>query len=278
MPKQGLLMSTAKTKVMPDFKPDGRLRRAGALVLAASMRLVDTVLPPRCIACTEPIERHDGLCADCWAGVDFIQPPICDTLGIPLPFQLDADGSSVSAAALAAPPEFSRARAVARYSGVMRNLIHDLKYRDRHEGIALFTRWLANTGAELLSEADLLVPVPLHPSRLWRRRFNQAAMLTKSLGRAVGVQSDPFMLTRTKRTKSQVGLTAKRRARNVAGAFSVDESRAELIGGRVVVLLDDVITTGATANACARVLRRAGARSVDVLALARSVDPLAASQ
>lgn len=278
VPQTGLIMTTAKTKARPDFPPAGFIRRAGALMRAASIRLVDTVLPPRCVACTEPIERHDGLCAGCWAGVDFIQPPICDRLGIPLPFQVDDDGSSVSAKALADPPEFGRARAVARYSGVMRDLVHDLKYRDRHEGMALFTSWLANAGVELLSQADLLVPVPLHSSRLWRRRFNQSAMLAKSLGRDAGIPSDPFMLTRTKRTKSQVGLTAKRRARNVAGAFAVDKNRAELIGGRAIVLIDDVITTGATANACARALRRAGARSVDVLALARSVDPLAASQ
>jgi len=252
--------------------------RASRLVRAASARLADTLLPPRCLACGEPIERHDGLCARCWPGIDFIQAPICDRLGIPLPYGLGGEESGVSAAALADPPDFGRARAVARYSGVMRALIHDLKYRDRHEGLALFNRWLLNAGGDLLAEADLLVPVLLHPSRLWRRRFNQSALLAKRLGRAAGVPSDPLVLPRTKRTESQVGLTAKRRARNVAGAFSVDGGRARLVDGRAIVLIDDVITTGATANACARVLRRSGARRVDVLALARAVDPMAARQ
>ena len=157
----------------------------------------------------------------------------------------------------------------------MRELVQSFKYRDRHEGLALFARWLAKAGAELLADADLIVPVPLHTRRLWRRRFNQSAMLAVALGRLCRVPVDCFALKRVRPTASQVGLSADQRRRNVAGAFRVDKDEAPRIAGRKLVVVDDVITTGATAEACARVLKRAGAARVDVLALARVVEPAA---
>ena len=139
----------------------------------------------------------------------------------------------------------------------------------------MFARWLRKAGAELLADADLIVPVPLYPSRLWWRRFNQSAMLAQAVGPLTGVAVDCFALKRVRRTASQVGLTADQRRRNVAGAFKVDRARAGRVGGKKVVVVDDVITTGATAEACARALKRAGAARVDVLALARAVEPTA---
>jgi ComF family protein len=139
----------------------------------------------------------------------------------------------------------------------------------------LFARWLAKAGAELLADADLIVPVPLYPARLWWRRFNQSAMLAQAVGRLTGVAVDCFLLKRVKRTASQVGLSADQRRRSVRGAFRVDRARRSRIRGRNVVVVDDVITTGATAEACARALKRAGATKVDVLALARAVEPTA---
>jgi ComF family protein len=184
----------------------------------------------------------------------------------------DTGNLSLSAAAIAAPPVYDRARAVARHSGVMRDLIHGFKYRDRHEGVALFGRWLKAAGAELLIDADLIVPVPLYRSRLWSRRFNQSAMLALAVGRLASVPVDLALLARVKRTASQVGLKPAERRRNVAGAFRVARGRSHLRGKKIVVV-DDVITTGATAESCARVLKRAGAARVDVLALARAVEP-----
>jgi ComF family protein len=157
----------------------------------------------------------------------------------------------LSAAAIASPPVYDRARAVARYSETMRDLIQSFKYRDRQEGLALFTRWLARAGAELLSDADLIVPAPLYRARLRWRRFNRSAMLAQRLSRMTSVPADGFVLKRVRRTASQVGLTAEQRRRNVAGAFKVDPSRAASVGGKTIVVVDDVITTGATAEACA---------------------------
>jgi ComF family protein len=161
---------------------------------------------------------------------------------------------------------------VARYSSIMRDLIQSFKYGDRHEGPPLFGRWLATAGAELPAAADLIVPVSLYRSRLWSRRFNQSALLARAVGRLTGVPVECFLLGRVRRTPSQIGHTAAQRRRNVAGAFRVTAAREPIRGGRIVVV-DDAITAGATADACARTLKRTGAARVDVLALARAVEP-----
>jgi ComF family protein len=155
----------------------------------------------------------------------------------------------------------------------MRDLIQSFKYRDRHEGLPLFGRWLVKAGQELLGEAGVLIPVPLYRARLWSRRFNQSALLAQETGRLSGVAVDCFVLKRVRATASQVGLTAKQRKRNVAGAFRPDPAGKQRIKGKRVIVVDDVITTGATVEACAKTLRRGGATHVDVLALARAVEP-----
>ncbi len=233
----------------------------------------DLLLPSVCIVCRDRIDGHGLLCAGCWSRIDFIAPPLCDRLGIPLPY--DAGTPSLSAAAIANPPVYDRARAVARYDGVMRDLIQNFKYRDRHEGVPMFGRWLAHAGAELLRDADLILPVPLYASRLWTRRFNQSALLAQGVARLTGVPLDCFVLQRVRRTASQVGLSAQQRQRNVAGAFKVNPKKLAQLRGKRVIVIDDVVTTGATAEACARVLKRAGSSRVDVLALARAVEQAA---
>jgi ComF family protein len=190
-----------------------------------------------------------------------------------MPF--DTGGTMISALAEADPPAYGRARAVARFDGVMRVLVHDLKFRDRHDARRLFGRWLAEAGAELIAHADVAVPVPLSRWRLLTRRFNQAAILALELSRATGLRVETDALYRTRRTRPQVGLTRRERRQNVAGAFAVTERAALKVKGVRVLLIDDVITSGATAEACARVLRRAGAANVDVLALALVTDAAA---
>lgn len=240
-------------------------------LITLRQNLADLVLPPVCLGCDTRLMQHDALCPECWRQIDFIRAPLCDRLGIPLPY--DIGGPMISAAAAADPPEYDRARAVARFDGLMRDLIHSLKFADTHDGRRLFGRWLAGTGAELLSAADLLIPVPLARWRLLTRRYNQAQILAAEVGRLAAKPVAPQTLVRAKRTRPQVGLTRRERRQNVAGAFVVPPALWPMITGKAVVLVDDVITTGATVSAAARALKKAGAARVDVLALALVTDP-----
>ncbi len=232
--------------------------------------LGNTLVPPLCLACHTPLASHDALCVTCWSSIAFIRAPLCDRLGMPMPF--DIGGVMVSAAAVAEPPEYDRARAVARYDGTMRRLVHDLKFRDRQDARRLLALWLSQAGKDLLVDAELVVPVPLSRWRLIWRRFNQAAMLGQEVARLKDLTFEPLVLVRTRATKSQVGLTRTERRDNVRGAFAVPAAMKPRVAGRKVVLIDDIITTGATAGAAAKALRRAGAARVDVLALAMVTD------
>jgi ComF family protein len=231
----------------------------------------DLAIPPLCLSCHQPLASHGALCPRCWKRIDFIREPVCDRLGLPLP--CSAGERALSAAALRREPDFGRARAVALFDGVMRDLIHKLKYADRHEMLDLFAPMLRGAGRELLAAADCLVPVPLHRWRLLRRRFNQAALLARRLGQDCAIPVVEAALRRMRQTPSQVDLSWAERRQNVAGAFAVAPGAGPRIAGRHVLLIDDVITTGATAEACAQALKSAGAREVDVLALALVPDP-----
>lgn len=258
-------MSGRDLKIADPITGTGRVRFKARLRRTWSA-LSDIVLPPVCLSCHVPMTAHDTLCASCWSGIDFIRPPYCDRLGIPLPF---ATGEvSLSAAAMADPPAYDQARAAAHYSGLMRRLIHDLKFHDRDDLTTLLGGWLVDAGRDILAVADLLVPIPLSRSRLLRRRFNQAARLGGEVSRRTGVPSDSLSLVRVRSTPSQVGLSRREREENVRGAFAVREDRRGRIEGRRIVLIDDVVTTGATVSAATRALRRAGAEHVAVLSLA----------
>ncbi len=258
---------------------DGREERQGLKAVLASLAdaalgplryAADLVLPPVCLNCHEPLASHGSLCAQCWRQIEFIRAPLCDRLGVPLPF--DSGEVSLSSAALRRAPDYGRARAIARFDGMMRELVHGLKYTDRHELIDLFAPMLRSAGDGLLAKADCVIPVPLHRTRLWRRRFNQAALLARRLGHDTGLPALFDVLHRVKRTPSQVNLSWQARRDNVAAAFAVLPERAHNVRARHVLLIDDVITTGATIEACARVLKAAGAKEVDVLALALVAD------
>jgi ComF family protein len=178
----------------------------------------------------------------------------------------------ISLEAAADPPACKRARAVARYdSEKARTLAHRLKYYDRLELAKPIGKWMARAGVELLTEADVLVPIPLHRLRLAARQFNQSAALAQVVSRESGVPVDTLALLRVKPTAPQVGLSRAQRADNLSGAFRVDPEQASAVHGRNIVLIDDVLTTGATANAATRALRRAGAARVDLLVFARAV-------
>ena len=195
---------------------------------------------------------------------------LCERLGTP--FEQDLGQGLISPQAMADPPAFSRARAVARFEdGPARTLVHRLKYSDRGELAKPMGRWMARAGADILAGADALAPVPLHALRLWTRRFNQAAALADAVAREIGAPCEPFLLARVKATPSQVGLSRAQRADNMQGAFKVPAGAQARLKGRRIVLVDDVLTSGATANAAARALLRGGAAQVDLLVFARVV-------
>lgn len=233
--------------------------------------LLDLVLPPRCLSCGEMVGEAGVLCAACWSRLEFIAPPHCHACGIP--FAHDTGEEALCAACLARPPKYQRARAVFRYGDDSRGMILSFKHADRTDAAVAFAAWMARAGAALLAEADVIAPVPLHYRRLVWRRYNQAALLALRLGKMAGKPAMVDLLKRPRATAAQAGLGARERRRNLAGAIIANPARADAIRGRRVLLIDDVLTTGATVDACARALRRAGAGGVDVLTLARVVRP-----
>ena len=238
-----------------------------SLAVSSLRYSADLILPPVCVSCGTLTTHHNLLCPKCWASLYLITAPLCDRLGIPLP-GYEGSGPHVSVQAIANPPVFSRARAAAHYSGIMRRLIVRFKFEDKHEPLPLFVRLMRAAGRELLNEADLMVPVPLHRLRLLQRRFNQSALLARGIRRLTGVPVEAMALRRMRRTEAQVGLTQEARQENVAKAFGVHPRRRKFIAGKRIVLIDDVVTTGSTANACALALLAAGAAQVDLLAIA----------
>lgn len=239
--------------------------------------VADILIPPACLACHTLLATHDSLCATCWRNIAFIRPPFCDRLGLPMPYGggRGQDGQHqplISAAAAANPPPWDRARAVAIFDGVMRDLIHGFKYADRHDPRRLLGQWLTEAGRDLFPQTHLIVPIPLTRWRLMRRQFNQSALLALEVAHHTNIRTDPTALIKTRTTPPQMGLTREQRLANVRGAFRVPARRRHLVAGQNILLIDDVITTGATIGAATKALRDAGAARVDVLALALVTD------
>ena len=246
-------------------------RATAGLRRGAGMAL-DLLLPPQCLSCRAAVDRQGELCADCWRAIRFLAEPCCARCGYP--FAYDEGPDAVCAACLASPPVYDRARAVMAYDDASRHLVLSFKHGDRLEGAPSYGRWLARAGRRLLDEADLIAPVPLHRWRLLKRRYNQAALMAQALGRRSGLPAVADLLRRSRSTPSQGGLSPAQRRANVRRAFEVRPAYRERLAGRRVLLVDDVMTTGATVNAVAAVLRRQGVAGVDVLTLARVVRPL----
>jgi ComF family protein len=232
-------------------------------------RALDVVLPPKCLACDALVDQMHTLCAACWTTMTFINAPHCARCG--LPFETDVGAGAICGACAATPPSYQRARSAVVYDDASRRLILSFKRGDRTDLSVAFGQWMARAGEELLADADALVPVPLHWTRLFSRRYNQAALLADAVSRQSSVPVAMDALRRPRRTDFMAHKSAGARAKNVQGAIDVKPARRAWVQDKALVIVDDVLTTGATANACVRALRRAGARRVDVLSLARAV-------
>lgn len=247
----------------------------GRQVVQQAQRLwravVDGLTPPKCLVCEADVTEPAALCVACWGKLHFIETPVCNRLGTPMTY--DEGEGALSAAALALPPVWNRARAAVAFDDASKEVVHRLKYGDRQEAGLFMAAQMSRAGRILLHEADVIIPVPLHRFRLWRRRFNQAAVLARLIARQAGRPWAPQVLQRIVHSRSQVGLNAEQRHQNVARSFAVAAAELGQVAGRRVVLVDDVMTTGATASACTAALLKAGAASVDVLTFALVLDP-----
>ena len=234
---------------------------------AIARRCTDILLPPACEVCGDYITAHSALCPACWSQIAFITKPCCDLCGLPLAYDI---GETIKCGdCLAQPPDFDRARAAVLYGDVSKKLLMRYKHGDALEISGLFRKWLRFAYDELESESDIIAVVPLHWQRLLKRRYNQAALLAMEWGERKPAAYLPDLLHRTRATASQGHLSVRERQRNVKGAFAINPRYRDTIRGKSILLVDDVYTTGATLNACARTLKAAGAKQVYALTLAR---------
>ncbi len=224
-------------------------------------------LPPNCAGCNVLLAESHALCPVCWKRLHFISRPFCEKYAVPFSYEKAAD--ALSPEAYRFPPPWSQARAVALFEELAADLVHGLKYKDRHDYAPLMARLMSRAAPELIEQADLVCPVPLHWGRFIRRRCNQSALLAKAVAKQNGKNFLAGALKRHKSTRSQVGLSREARARNLAGVFSVKTARVPVLRDRSVLLIDDVMTSGATLGAATKALLKAGAREVNVLVFAR---------
>ncbi|WP_170327798.1 ComF family protein [Ruegeria arenilitoris] len=229
---------------------------------------VQLIYPPRCLGCGELTEQDFGLCGQCWRDTPFIGGVMCESCGVPLPGE--ADGHRIECDdCMKTPRPWQDGRAALLYDGKARSLILALKHGDRPELAKPAARWMAQAGRELFRDDMLIAPVPLHWSRLLKRRYNQSALLAQHLGRQTELDVCPDLLVRRVRTPVLDGKTASERAETLADAIVTHPKRLHRMQGRDVLLVDDVMTSGATLSACARVCLAAGANHIFVLVLAR---------
>ncbi len=235
----------------------------------AGKKILDLIYPPICVHCNAPVVSSDSLCAKCWSELRPISDPICPVLG--LPFGVSLGANALSAQAIANPPEFDRARSAFIYGDVTHSIISKFKYGDKPELAKFCALTMGSALAQMFEDNPILLPVPLHKKRQRQRRYNQATELAKELGKIKDLQVVLDLVERVRETKQQVGLSAKQREKNVAGAFEVKSDLIAIKQSQRIVIVDDVMTTGATLNSLTKTLKKAGYKKIDVISFARVV-------
>ena len=234
-------------------------------------RAIDTVSPPRCIGTGEIVDAQGTISPKLWQDLSFISAPYCHTCGVPFEFSdsEDVHSETICGTCLAEPPRYDMTRSALIYNDASRRLLLRFKYGDHQHASIPFARWIMMVGKEYILESDLIVPVPLHWQRLWQRRFNQSALIANALSKISGIDARADILGRKRYTGPQKGLSKKERQKNVRMAFKINPDKKPHVKGRKIILIDDVMTSGATLNECAKVLKAAGATKVTCLTLAR---------
>ncbi len=234
-------------------------------------KIIDILLPPRCLKCGEIVSENNGLCPKCFNEINFISEPYCQKCGRPFAEVKKGQKMLCGGCARNSRSPFRFIRSALVYDEASKGMILALKFADRTENAGALAKWMFLAGKDLWkNDAEILIPVPLHYTRLIKRRYNQSSLLAKELGKLNGLPVDNFTLAKKRKTRPQVEFSGKERVKNVKGAFSVQNP--ENIKGKHVVLIDDVLTTGSTLKECALALKAAGAKSVDALTVARVID------
>lgn len=231
-------------------------------------RAVNAIYPPQCLSCREIVSEEGNMCSQCWEGATFIADPICHKCGIP--FELNVAQETWCGDCMQCSPKYNKARAVFVYDDNSQRLISKFKYSDKTSASPYLARWMLRVGSGMLHDCDFVAPVPLHRNRLIYRRYNQAALLCKSIEQQTSKTTVVDLLKRVKNTPSQARLTTNQRKINVSGAFSLNEKYSDYVVGKNILLVDDVMTTGATIEACAKILLQAGADKINILTIART--------
>lgn len=230
--------------------------------------LIDLALPPLCLNCDAPVSRNQSLCPDCWKAISFISDPCCQRCG--LPFEVPVEAGTLCTDCLTDPPEYTAGRSVFLYDDASKQMILKFKHGDQLHPATAMGEWLAKAASDFMPQMEVIIPVPLHFWRLWRRRYNQAALLAQKISQLIGKPVALQALQRVKATHSQGHHNRAERHQNMRHAFRVNPARRGQIEGKNVLLVDDVLTTGATLNECCRTLQKAGARAIYVVTLARA--------
>ncbi|MEM7650656.1 MAG: ComF family protein [Pseudomonadota bacterium] len=230
---------------------------------------IDTVLPPRCVITGEMVDKQGMIAPEAWAQLEFIADPKCAQCGFP--FEFEVEKGSLCASCIDRPPPFKTVRSALKYNDASRDLVLGFKHADKLHSVLAFIPWLEKAGADMLEDADFLVPVPLHRWRLLGRRYNQSAIIGQELSKSTKIPMIVDAIKRIRATPSQGYLKAAERHKNVKHAFAMNSKRQEIMKGKTVVIIDDVFTTGATVKECTKTLLKAGVKEVHILTLTRTI-------